>query len=210
MFHPRRPASTATQNACDALDQGTTLRGATPARANVALLSVALWLGGCVGLPSPPAPPGSDSASPPPSPTSADRHTHALLHLADPTLAQEAAIFALGLLDRRYRFGGANPESGLDCSGMVGWIYDQVAGLKLPRSAAQIAARTRALPRESLQPGDLVFFDSGSGPHSHMGIYAGGGRFIHAPSSRSKQVRVDSLDQGWFASRISGLRTLRP
>lgn len=182
----------------------------TAARARCALLNVAFWLGGCVGPPPAPTPPASDSVRPPPNPASAGGRTHLHLRLADPSQAQEAAIFALALLDRRYRFGGANPESGLDCSGMVGWIYDQVAGLKLPRSAAQIAASTRALPRESLQPGDLVFFDSGGGPHTHMGIYAGNGRFIHAPSSRSKQVRIDSLDQGWFASRISGLRTLRP
>lgn len=118
-------------------------------------------------------------------------------------------IYALGLIGNHYQFGGRNPDSGLDCSGMVSWIYEQVAGVRLPHNAAQIAKIARPIERSALAPGDLVFFNTNGTPHSHMGIYAGEGRFIHAPSTRGKYVRTDRLDSGWFAPRISGLRTLR-
>jgi cell wall-associated NlpC family hydrolase len=118
----------------------------------------------------------------------------------------EIVLHALGLLDTRYRFGGRNPEAGLDCSGMVSHIVEQVSGLDLPHSAAAIAAHTRPVAPDALAPGDLVFFNT-TRPHSHMGIYLGDGRFIHAPSSRGT-VRIDRLDSGYFANRIDGLRTL--
>ncbi len=131
------------------------------------------------------------------------------VQLDDDAKAQDAVIYALGLIGNHYQFGGRNPDSGLDCSGMVSWIYEQVAGLRLPHNAAQIARLARPIERHALAPGDLVFFNTSGTPHSHMGIYAGDGRFIHAPSTRGKYVRTDALDSGWFAKRISGLRTLR-
>lgn len=131
------------------------------------------------------------------------------LQLDDDSHAQDAVIYALGLIGNRYQFGGRNPDSGLDCSGMVSWIYEQVAGLRLPHNAARIASLSRSIQRDELAPGDLVFFNTSGSAHSHMGIYAGEGRFIHAPSTRGKYVRTDTLDSGWFAQRISGLRTLR-
>ncbi|MBU0603129.1 MAG: C40 family peptidase [Gammaproteobacteria bacterium] len=155
-----------------------------------------LGLAGCSGTPP-------RERTPPSVPSSAQ------VSLNDNGQAQEAAIYALALLDSHYRFGGRNPDSGLDCSGMVSWIYEQVAGLQLPHNAAQIAGVSRPIGRDALQPGDLVFFNTSGKAHSHMGIYAGDGRFIHAPSTRAKYVRADDLDQGWFSKRISGMRTLR-
>ncbi|GHT97329.1 hypothetical protein FACS1894154_00440 [Betaproteobacteria bacterium] len=122
-------------------------------------------------------------------------------------LRQEIVLYAIGLLDTGYRFGGRNPEAGLDCSGMVSYVVEQTSGLKLPHNAAAIARRTRPIGRNALAPGDLVFFNTARRRHSHMGIYLGEGRFIHAPSSRGA-VRIESLDSGYFASRIDGLRTL--
>lgn len=170
-------------------------------------VTAALLLAGCGTLPppvaeAPAAPQLPVPQAPAPAPTAA-------LRLADDTHAQDAVIYALGLIGNQYRFGGRNPDSGLDCSGMVSWIFEQVAGIRLPHNAAQIARLARPVDRASLQPGDLVFFNTSGKPHSHMGIYAGEGRFIHAPSTRGKYVRTDALDSGWFASRISGLRTLR-
>lgn len=170
-------------------------------------LTAALLLAGCGTLPAPvpdapPTPQSPAVQTPAPAPTAA-------LQLADDTHAQDAVIYALGLIGNQYRFGGRNPDSGLDCSGMVSWIFEQVAGIRLPHNAAQIARLARPVDRASLQPGDLVFFNTSGKPHSHMGIYAGEGRFIHAPSTRGKYVRTDALDSGWFAARISGLRTLR-
>lgn len=164
------------------------------------LCAVALTLGltACGTVQSPVVTPSPAPASP-----------TAGLRLEDDAHAQDAVIYALGLIGNRYQFGGRNPDSGLDCSGMVSWIFEQVAGLRLPHNAAQIAGLARPVERAALQPGDLVFFNTSGKPHSHMGIYAGDGRFIHAPSTRGKYVRTDTLDSGWFAQRISGLRTLR-
>lgn len=120
---------------------------------------------------------------------------------------QEMVLFALGLLDTGYRFGGRNPEAGLDCSGMVAYIVENISGRKLPHNAAQIADRTRPIDVDALRPGDLVFFNTLKRRHSHMGIYIGDGRFVHAPSSRGR-VRVERLDNRYFAQRIDGARSL--
>lgn len=122
--------------------------------------------------------------------------------------AQEMVLFALGLLDTGYRFGGRNPEAGLDCSGMVAYIVENISGQRLPHNAAQIADRTRPIDMDELEPGDLVFFNTLKRRHSHMGIYIGDGRFVHAPSSRGR-VRVERLDNRYFAQRIDGARTLQ-
>lgn len=127
--------------------------------------------------------------------------------LDDPQHTQEMVIFALGLLDTGYRFGGRNPEAGLDCSGMVSYIVEQISGRRLPHNAAQIARVTRPIGREALQPGDLVFFNTSKRPYSHMGIYMGDGRFVHAPSSRGK-VRIERMDNPYFQPRFDGARTL--
>lgn len=124
-----------------------------------------------------------------------------------PAQTQEMVLFAFGLLDTGYRFGGRNPEAGLDCSGMVSYIVEQISGLRLPHNAAQIAEGTRPIERSELRPGDLVFFNTQKRRHSHMGIYLGDGKFIHAPSSRGV-VRVERLDNAYFAPRIDGMRTL--
>ncbi|MDR2030770.1 MAG: C40 family peptidase [Azoarcus sp.] len=120
---------------------------------------------------------------------------------------QEIVLYALGLLGTGYRFGGRNPEAGLDCSGMVSYVVEQASGLKLPHHAASIAKRTRPIGRGELVAGDLVFFNTQGRRHSHMGIYIGDGHFIHAPSSRGK-VRIERLDNRYFAQRLDGLRTL--
>lgn len=120
--------------------------------------------------------------------------------------AHEVVIYALGLIDTGYRFGGKNPEAGLDCSGMVSHVFEQAAGLRLQGSAADIAERGRSIDPASLRPGDLVFFNTRNRPRSHVGIYIGAGRFIHAPNSNGK-VRTESLTQSWFATRFEEART---
>jgi len=127
--------------------------------------------------------------------------------LPAPQQASDAVIFALGLIDTGYRFGGSNPEAGLDCSGMIAYVMENVSGLKLPHNAAQIARIARPVPRDALRPGDLVFFNTLNRPFSHVGLYVGEGRFVHAPSSRGK-VRLESLDNRYFAQRFEGARTL--
>lgn len=116
-------------------------------------------------------------------------------------------MLAMGLIDTGYRFGGKNPEAGFDCSGMVAYVFDKAAGVKVSGSAADIARRGRAIGRHELQPGDLVFFNTMNRPFSHVGIYIGEQRFVHAPSTNGR-VRVERLDSEYFARRYEAARTL--
>jgi cell wall-associated NlpC family hydrolase len=118
----------------------------------------------------------------------------------------EVAIYALGLIDTGYRFGGKNPEAGLDCSGMVSYIYRQAADVKVSGSAADIARRGREIPRAGMRAGDLIFFNTMNRPFSHVGIYIGDARFVHAPSTNGR-VRVDRLDNRYYAQRFEMARS---
>jgi|SRR5690606_12398766 len=118
----------------------------------------------------------------------------------------EIALYAMGLIDIGYKFGGKNPEAGLDCSGMVSYIYSKAVGLKLTGSAAHMARRGREIDPRTLRPGDLVFFNTLNRSFSHVGVYIGDGRFIHAPSSRGR-VRIERMDNVYFAPRFEMART---
>lgn len=118
----------------------------------------------------------------------------------------DVAMFALSLIDTGYRFGGKNPEAGLDCSGMVSYIYNRAVGLRVSGSAADIARRGRPVERTGLRPGDLVFFNTRNAAYSHVGVYIGDDRFVHAPSSNGR-VRIDQLDARYFAQRFDAART---
>mgnify|MGYP000630290583 FL=1 len=118
----------------------------------------------------------------------------------------DVVLYALGLVDTGYRFGGKNPEAGLDCSGMVSYIYQTALGLKVKGSAADIARQARTIERQDLRPGDLVFFNTNNRPFSHVGIYIGDARFIHAPSTNGK-VRIDRLGDRYYAQRYQAART---
>jgi cell wall-associated NlpC family hydrolase len=123
--------------------------------------------------------------------------------------AANAVLFrAIALVGTPYRWGGNTPESGFDCSGLVGYVYRDAAGLTLPRtSRAMSEIERRKLAADSLQPGDLVFFDSGRDV-GHVGIYVGERRFVHAPNSGGT-VRLDSLDGAWWKDHfVYGKRVL--
>lgn len=120
---------------------------------------------------------------------------------------REVVMYALGLLDVAYQFGGANPEAGLDCSGMVGFIYKEALGVRLPHNAAALAAMAQAVEVNALKAGDLVFFNTQGFSFSHVGIYLGDGKFIHAPSSKGS-VRVELLSNVYFSKRFEGGRSL--
>ena len=146
------------------------------------------------------------STTPPPkSSPSAERTARVHIEPEGTHEGREVVMYALGLLERDYRFGGNNPDTGLDCSGMVGYIYQQAVGLKLPRSAAQIAQTGQEIGRAQLHPGDLVFFNTMNRPYSHVGIYIGDNRFIHAPKRNSK-ISMTSLDNPYFSQRWNGGR----
>ncbi|MDP2880546.1 MAG: C40 family peptidase [Azonexus sp.] len=118
----------------------------------------------------------------------------------------EVVFYAMGLIDTGYRFGGKNPEAGLDCSGMVSYIYGRAAGLKVQGSAADIARNGRVIERAELRPGDLVFFNTLNRSFSHVGIFIGDARFVHAPSTNGR-VRIDRLSDAYYASRFEAART---
>lgn len=128
----------------------------------------------------------------------------------DPALGNEVLFRALALVGTPYRYGGNTPEGGFDCSGLVGYVYRDAARVSLPRASAAIAAlEVPQIPREDLRGGDLVFFGHGRRSVSHIGIYVGEGRFVHAPSTGGT-VRLDSLDgHYWKDSYLYARRVLR-
>ena len=119
--------------------------------------------------------------------------------------ASELVVNAMGFLGVPYKRGGTNGDTGFDCSGFVRSIFEQTAGLILPRSANQQAAAAEKIDRADLQPGDLVFFNTMRRAFSHVGIYVGEGNFIHAPKPGAK-VRVESLSIGYWARHFDGAR----
>jgi cell wall-associated NlpC family hydrolase len=104
-----------------------------------------------------------------------------------------------------YRWGGDSPDEGFDCSGLAMTVY-RVNGLNLPRNSRQQYRAGSPIARHSLRPGDLVFFNTSGRGVSHVGIYTGGGKFIHAPKS-GRTIQNESLSNGYFASRFMGART---
>jgi len=100
-----------------------------------------------------------------------------------------------------YRYGGAGPDA-FDCSGLVSYAHRQL-GVEVPRTAAQQFAAATPVSRDDLRPGDLVFFRIASRAVSHVGIYAGKDRFVHAPQSGG-EVRMASLDDEYFRRRFAG------
>jgi cell wall-associated NlpC family hydrolase len=144
-------------------------------------------------------------ATPPAPPVSAVREPRTA-QAGGSEKGSEVTLFALGLIDTGYRFGGKNPQAGLDCSGMVSYIFQQGAGLKVSGSAADIARLGRPVGRDSLRPGDLVFFNTRNASFSHVGVYIGDNRFVHAPSG-SGRVRIDELGSRYYAQRFEAART---
>jgi len=151
-------------------------------------------------------------ASPPPLPSGGPNRAPAsdpygLSHIQAEGASREILMVTLSLLDVGYRFGGDNPEAGLDCSGMVSYIYLNAVGVRLPHNAARLADISRPVSVQELRVGDLVFFNTMNRPFSHVGIYIGDGKFVHAPHTNSV-IRVDRLDNRYYTSHFEGARTL--
>ena len=123
--------------------------------------------------------------------------------------AQDIVLNAMGFMGIPYRYGGASPETGFDCSGFVQYVFRQAAGLVLPRSSFEQIRQGAVVTREELQAGDLVFFNTMRAKASHVGIYIGENRFIHAPS-RGKTVEIVSFADSYWQARYDGARRLRP
>ena len=120
---------------------------------------------------------------------------------------QDVIINALSLTGIKYKYGGASPETGFDCSGFVRYVFSQATNLTLPPTARAIAQIGKTIKKEDLQPGDLVFFNTLKKAFSHVGIYVGDNKFIHAPRTGAV-VRVESLNINYWASRFNGAQRL--
>lgn len=123
----------------------------------------------------------------------------------DPASANAVLMRAIGLVGTPYRYGGNTPEGGFDCSGLVNFVYRDMLDLKLPRTSRELAAyQGPKIAPERLAAADLVFFGSG-GSVTHVGIYVGEGRFVHAPSTGGT-VRLDHLDGSYWRNNYSGAK----
>jgi cell wall-associated NlpC family hydrolase len=160
--------------------------------AGLALLAAMLALAGCGHAPVATNAPAAARSWPANAP-------------ADPAAANAVLMRALGLVGTPYRYGGNTPQGGFDCSGLVNYVFRDMLDLRLPRSSRELAAlQGPRLAPAGLAPADLVFFGEG-GQVSHVGIYVGDGRFVHAPSTGGT-VRLDSLDGPYWRTRYSGAR----
>jgi cell wall-associated NlpC family hydrolase len=129
-----------------------------------------------------------------------------------PPAAEDVLFRALGLVGTPYRWGGNTPDSGFDCSGLIGYVYRDAAGISLPRSTREmIGMRAPNVGKDALQSGDLIFFATNGGSQvSHAGIYVGEGRFVHAPATGGT-VKLDSLSKAyWQKAYLSAKRVLQP
>ena len=124
--------------------------------------------------------------------------------------SEDIPLYAVSLVGSPYRLGGNSPETGLDCSGFVGHVFRQVAGVVLPRDSRSISEAAHPLLQTELQPGDLVFFNTLNRAFSHVGIYLGDNRFVHAASSRTGAVMVSNLNDRYWRTRFDGARRIAP
>lgn len=132
----------------------------------------------------------------------------ALLSLqpAHATPSDDISMYAVSLVGSPYRLGGNSPQTGVDCSGFVGHVFKQTTGIQLPRDSRMISETAQPLDRAELQPGDLVFFNTLDRAYSHVGIYLGEDRFVHASSSRTGGVMVSRLGDRYWRQRFDGAR----
>lgn len=119
--------------------------------------------------------------------------------------ASELVVHAMGFMGVPYRWGGNEAETGLDCSGFVRAVYQQITGIVLPRTSDRQAAVTHSITAQELAPGDLVFFNTMQQPHSHVGIYIGGGKFVHAPRT-GERIKLERLAGAYWTQRFDGAR----
>jgi cell wall-associated NlpC family hydrolase len=119
--------------------------------------------------------------------------------------ASELVVHAMGFLGVPYKWGGNDAETGLDCSGFVRAVYQQVTGVVLPRTSDRQAAATQNIDPGDLAPGDLVFFNTMQQSFSHVGIYIGNGKFVHSPRTGAR-IKLDHLSSSYWRPRFDGAR----
>lgn len=121
--------------------------------------------------------------------------------------AQNTLGYALSLVGVNYKFGGTSPETGLDCSGFVRHVFSQAADMVLPHNAKAISMFGKKITIADLKPGDLVFYNTMRHTYSHVGIYLGGNKFVHA-SVTGRGVEVVDMKESYWAKRFNGARRM--
>jgi len=120
----------------------------------------------------------------------------------------EALLQALLALGLDYRYGGSSPETGFDCSGLVAHVFREAYGIRLPQNARAQSEYGVRVSLAELRAGDLVFYNTLNRPFSHVGIYLGDGRFVHAPKTGA-QVRVEPIRGSYWMRRFDGARRIQ-
>jgi cell wall-associated NlpC family hydrolase len=143
--------------------------------------------------------PGADSST-----SAVSRTTQSFLS-GVASKAGTVVVGALNMIGVRYQWGGSSPDSGLDCSGFVRYVFRDTLGMTLPRRAEEMSQVGEKVKMSDLKPGDLVFFNTMRRTFSHVGIYIGDNKFVHSPSTGSK-IRVDEMDDGYWEKRFTGAR----
>ncbi len=156
-------------------------------RRNILFCIVLSVLAGCAGVPPQPSLPSSTAQPAAPDP--------------------EAFFEVLSTLGVDYRRGGASPSTGFDCSGLVAYIYRRAYGIELPHYTQAQSRIGTSVPTASLELGDLVFYNTERQPYSHVGIYLGDGRFVHAPKPGSP-VRIERMASTYWTKRFDGARRI--
>lgn len=150
-------------------------------------LGILVIMVGCASLP--PEPPARDTG-----PMSGER--------------AEALLQTLLMLGVDYRYGGKSPETGFDCSGLVAHVFREAYGIELPHNARAQSEMGMRVSLSELRAGDLVFYNTLNRPFSHVGIYLGDGRFVHAPKTGA-QVRVEPIRGRYWMRRFDGARRIQ-
>ena len=119
--------------------------------------------------------------------------------------ASDVVLGALNYIGVRYKYGGNTPDSGLDCSGFVRYVFQDTLNFMLPRRAEEMSQVGERIAKTDLKPGDLVFFNTMRRNFSHVGIYIGGDKFVHAPATGGK-IRVEDLRESYWSARYNGAR----
>lgn len=160
------------------------------------LIGLTVALSGCSLLSPSPTPveqPARATIPPSPSPPTSTLDTLGLV------------AYAASMQGKPYRAAGDSPTVGFDCSGLVKHVFGQF-DLALPRSAATMAATLSVIPLADIQAADLLFFNTQGAPYSHVGIYLGDGRFVHAPSPQTGRVIISELSNQYWRGRTTGAR----
>lgn len=121
--------------------------------------------------------------------------------------AQDLLLSAMSLIGVKYTWGGNTPESGLDCSGFIRYVFQNSMNMTLPRTAVEMANTGKTIDKTELKPGDLVFFNTLGRTFSHVGIYLGDNRFIHSPRA-GRSVEVANMGQSYWTKRFTGARRI--